>query len=472
MSKILFPKIFPVACHTDQIGKGSTFVAVRGMKEDGISYIVSALQKGAHKIVVKDSPLPDKVLRAIEQYHAELVYVKNARKALAQLSAQALGFPAKKLRIIGVTGTKGKTTTCFLLEHLLQTAGYKTAMLSTVHNKINKIIFSTNLTTQHPDYLHIFFNECVNTGVEWVVMEVAAQALSLERVHGIEFDGVVFTNFDLEHSEFYDSIEDYFAAKCTIFNYAKKDAPLLVNADDAWCQNILKSKKELIPFSLKDSRTTYSACLKTSNADRNCISLDNQEYCCSSLLGEFNAYNILAAIALLDQLGISKEAILKGLKSFSGVPGRLEIHKLANGVKVIIDKAHNPSSYKAVLGTLRSMAEHLIVVFGCGGERDTIKRPLMGKIASELADLVILTNDDPRSEDPETILQNILVGIDQLYSKKVYCELDRKKAIEFAYKHATKDSIIVLLGKGPDEYQLINGVKHFFSEREILQSLR
>jgi len=227
------PTIYPVACHTDHVGPGSIFVAIQGFKQDGVRYIQQALEKGATEIVVQDdAELSDLPLGV----HAHKV--SDTRKALAELSAQAAGYPAKKLKIIGVTGTKGKTTTVYLIEQVLKTAGYKTARLSTVNNAILDRENKAQLTTPQPDYLHQFFKRCVQEDVEYVVMEVAAQALSLHRVHGLQFDGVIFTNFSQEHGEFYDSMEDYFAAKCTIFEQINPGSPVLVNADDAWCRKI------------------------------------------------------------------------------------------------------------------------------------------------------------------------------------------------------------------------------------------
>jgi UDP-N-acetylmuramoyl-L-alanyl-D-glutamate--2,6-diaminopimelate ligase len=465
--KPTLPKTFPVTCHTDHVGPGSTFVAIKGMQEDGIKYVVQAIQKGATKIVVyQDAVLNDEILGLIEKNNIEFARVENPRKALAQLSAQALDYPAQKLKILGVTGTKGKTTTCFLLEHLLVHAGYKTALLSTVHNKINGTIFPTNLTTQHPDYLHVFFATCVQQGVEYVVMEVAAQAFSLNRVEGIAFDGAIFTNFDLEHAEFYATMEDYFAAKCQIFTQTKKGAPALVNIDDIH----LKKLNNVISYSLYEQCANFYAHYKPDLTSTQIV-LKDEYYFCHTLLGEYNAYNLLAAVSLLHSLGLPSDVLNNGLQTFAGVPGRMQLHTLPNGARGCIDNAHNPSSYKALLSTLRKLTDDLIVVFGCGGQRDATKRPIMGSIAAELCDTVLLTSDNPRTEDPAVIIEDIYEGIAKERQYKVIKELDRKVAIEKAYKLSKSTSIIAILGKGHDEYQLINGVKYPFSEKDILHHL-
>ena len=466
-----FPQIYPVACHTDNVGRGSTFVAVQGMQEDGTRYIAQALEQGATKIVVhEDAIVAPEVLALLKAKKSELVRVKNPRKALAQLSAQTLQYPAQKLKIIGVTGTKGKTTTCFLLEHFLAHAGYKTALLSTVYNKIGNAVLKTSLTTQHPDYLHVFFDQCVKQNVEYVVMEVAAQAISLHRVEGLLFEGVIFTNFDLEHSEFYASMDDYFAGKCKIFEHAKPGAPKVVNADDTWCKKIAKTEN-FVEFSFLKSEAQNFGVILSNNATGLKIFAGETEFFCSTLVGEFNAYNILATLSLLGALNISRTTLQTGLETFAGVPGRMQLHTLPNGARGCIDNAHNPSSYKALLSTLKILTDDLIVVFGCGGQRDTIKRPIMGSIAGELADRIILTSDNPRTEDPAKIIEDIYAGIAKDQQYKVVKELDRKIAIQKAYELSKPTSIIAILGKGHDEYQLINGVKSHFSEREILEHL-
>jgi UDP-N-acetylmuramoyl-L-alanyl-D-glutamate--2,6-diaminopimelate ligase len=465
-----FPSIYPVACHTDHIGIGSIFVAIKGMHNDGTSYITLALQKGATKIVIDQSVTLADDLSALINKQAELVRVPNTRQALALMSAKALNFPANKLKIIGITGTKGKTTTSFLVEHLLLAAGHKTALLTSVYNKIDTTILKTGMTTPHPDYLHVFFNECVKAGVEYVVMEVAAQALSLHRTDGIVFDGVIFTNFDMEHAEFYNSLEEYFAAKCLIFKQVKNGAPQLINADDVWCKELMRKLDNLTSFGFNTKSAMIPAYVQLYNHDIT-VQIGTDHFKCSALIGEFNAYNLLAAITLAKQLGLTTDQIQQGLDSFTGVPGRLQMYPLPNGARCFIDKAHNPSSYRAVLGVLRGLTEHLIVVFGAGGDRDKTKRPLMGIIAAQLCDIVIITTDDPRSEDPKAIMSDIFAGIPEQLQHKVLKEVDREKAIRKAYALAKPNSIIALLGKGTDEYQVVGNKKIYFSECKIIQLL-
>ena len=426
------------------MGPGSTFVAIKGMKHDGIDYINQALARGATSIVSETAI--DK--NSINTQNVCFIHVENARKALAILSAQAYDYPAKKLKFIAITGTKGKTTCSFLIEHLLRFNGYKTALLSTVKNSINGTDFPTKLTTQQPDYLHTFFNLCVENNVEWVIIEVAAQAFSLHRIAGLEFDAAIFTNFSKEHGEFYATMDDYFAAKKEIINYLKPQAPLILNAHDTRVKKLSEHYSNAILFD------------------------NNQTLPCPKLIGRFNNYNCAAVITCLKSLHLlNSDQIKLGLQTFNGVPGRIERYELPNGSCAIIDYAHNPSSYEAILGELSQHTDHLIVVFGCGGDRDASRRPLMGSIASKYANLMLLTSDNPRSEDPAQIVQDICSGINDTYHHKIIIELDRERAIKMAYHHARKNSIIALLGKGPDEYQIIKGVTTFFSEKQILQNL-
>ena len=470
------PKTFPVACHSDYVEPGGTFVAIKGMTMDGLDYIDAALRRGAKTIVVQEQTILSEALeQAIQHHQAQLERVRDPRQALAQLSADALGHPAQSLKIIGVTGTKGKTTTTFILEYLLKQLGYKTALLSSVKNRIRQHEFSTHLTTQHPDYLHIFFKMCIEQGVEWVVMEVAAQAATLYRVEGITFDALIFTNFSNEHAEFYSSPLDYFNAKKSLIKHLKASAPLILNADDT----ALKELESTHSFFFGLNQTTESRSLHITslgNANQGLhfkISTGTTQYIGSSpaLLGAFNLSNIAAATSCLYALDIPLEAANTFLTSFPGVPGRLNQYQLPNGARAIIDHAHNPSSFQAVLTTLRSLTTHLIVVFGAGGNRDTSKRPIMGTIAASYADFIVLTSDNPRSEDPSVIIQAIQKGIPEDKQHAVYIELDRSQAIHYAYAQSRANSIIALLGKGCEDYQVIGNTKIPFCEATIIKQL-
>lgn len=474
-----FPQIYPVACHTDNVGPESTFVVIKGMKDDGMRYIPLALAKGAKKIVFERSSVAsDELKEAIEQAGAEIVLVENARKALAELSAAALDHPASKLKIIGITGTKGKSTTTFLLEHMLSTAGLKTALISTVANRIGGIDFPAPLTTPQPDYLHVFFHECVKAGVEVVVMETAAQAFSCHRVDGIMFDAAIFTNFSPEHGEFYATYDDYFEAKKMMLQHLKPGAPLVLNADDEkvvglaalWPNpRLFTTTNQQVPH-----RATSAQLLDSSVAGLTCaIQHWSQNYSVHApmLMGNFNCANIAAAATVAHEMGISYMVIASAVNSFKGVPGRLNKYDLPRNIVAFVDQAHTPSSFQAALETLRPLTDQLIVVFGCGGDRDKVKRPHMGRIAASIADAVILSTDNPRSEDPVAITEAIYKGVEHKDLSKVMIEMDREKAIHTAYNLARPGAIIALLGKGVETYQHIGNQKIHFSEPEVLRTL-
>lgn len=471
-----FLKSLPVTCHTDYISPEGTFVAIQGQEKNGIDFIPEALKLGASKIIVQDDALlSQELLDLINKYEAELVKVKNTRKALAKFSAEAYGYPAKSLKILGITGTKGKTTTAYLTEHILKKAGYKTALISSVCNKILDKEYRSTLTTPQPDFLHAFLQQCKEQEVDYVVMEVAAQATTLYRTHGIEFEGLIFTNFSLEHSEFYKTQEDYFQAKKDLILQRKKGAPLIVNSDDPKVYSLRLEFDKVLAIGLNASADTQASLIKTTLQNgieaqiiSNSIAIHLRA---PYLLGEFNVYNILAAFSLTYALGIKANSIVKALIDFKSPKGRLETFRLPNGAIAFIDYAHNPSSFKSLFKAIKSLANKTIVVFGAGGGKDKTKRPLMGSISAKYNDTIILTTDNPRDEDPQEIIDNIKKGITENLAYKVVEELDREEAIKKAYNLSNSGDIILILGKGPDEYQIVKGKKTYFSELEILRKL-
>lgn len=473
---ILMPERFPVTAHSDFVSKDGIFVSIKGTQQDGALFIPEALSKGAKHIIADERCSIDKDLRQlIKKHDASLEIVTDARKALAIKSAHAAGDPATKLTLVGVTGTKGKTTTCFLLEHMLKT-GYKTALLSSAGNKILEAPMPTKLSapqaTPQADYLHQFLALCVKNEVTHVVIEVAAQALSTDRMFGIFFDAVIFTNFGLEHLEFYKNMDEYFNAKSSLLAMRKPNAPAVVFADETIEKKLIKNFSNVITFGTKKS---HNFCIEFSPIEsNNALRIDfflNQFHYYTKTIGVFNVFNIAASAIVSYRFAIAEAQIQQALISFPGVPGRGELHQLKNGALCVIDYAHNPLSYQAILSALRLKTTELIVVFGAGGQRDPSRRPLMGKIAAEFADVIFLTTDNCRFEDPNLIIQHILTGISSSDRKKVFIELDRAIAITMAYKKASIGTIIALLGKGPDCYQLVNGVKTYFNDLEVILSL-
>lgn len=465
---IVMPSVFPVTCHTDFVGQGSTFVAIKGMKTDGMLFIKQAIAKGATVIVIQDDVLlPEDIINACSAKGIAIQKVANTRIALAELSAAAAGFPAQKLTIFGITGTKGKTTTSALLAHIFNEAGYVTALLSTAFNKVKGASFKAPLTTAQPDYLHQFLKLCVDNGVTHCIIEVAAQALSLHRIHTLQLHGIIFTNFAREHLEFYESLESYFDAKKQIFSYAKPAALVLVNGDDLSCNTLPVHYLRFGINMVNDIKGNLSG---TASFVQGIIKYKQHEVVYSNpvLTARYNLYNCMAAVGMALLYGISSEVCTQALSTFGGVPGRFERYGLQNGSTCIIDSAHNPLSFEAILSGVRSMTNHLIVVFGAGGERDAGRRPIMGSIATIFADFIILTSDNPRSEDPQNIINDIIQGIKDIDKAKVVIEVDRAIAIQKAYELSKSGSIILLLGKGHEEYQLIGNVKQPFSEKAII----
>lgn len=464
------PTVFPVTCHTDHVTYGSTFVAIKGAKYDGIEFIALALKKGATTIVVDEcTPIDNALLAEIQKSQAKLIYVSNTRGALASLSAAAAGYPARKLSIIGITGTKGKTTTTYILEHIFRTAGIKVARITGVRNSIDGHEVPANLTTPQPDYLHQFFKVCVEKGVTHVIMEVAAQALSLNRIDTIQLDRVIFTNIAREHFEFYENIQDYFNAKCLILNNLAENGFCFVNGDDKQCATLISKGPHVMRYGFAQPVEVLAQDI--SNEKYVTITYNDKMVTCPSLIGHYNASNILAACAIAESYTIPHIIIQSALITCPAIPGRMEKYTLANGATCIIDYAHNPSSYEALLSTIRPLTKHLIVLFGASGSRDSGKRPLMGSIAAHYADIVILTSDNPGTINPLHIIETIVAGIETNHRHKVVIEIDRTQAIKQAYSLSNNESYILLLGKGTDEYQIIGTTKYNFSERMLIQSL-
>lgn len=447
----MIPKKYPITCHTKHIKKESVFVAIKGFKQDGTKYIEKAISLGAKKIVIDKNQ--KNILTHLEKYKdkIEFIFTNNTRKYLAKQSSLILKKPSSKLKIIGITGTKGKTTTTYLIEHILKNSGFKTALLGTIKNKIlNKEEESIN-TTPESDYIHMFFNECVKNNIDYVVMEVSSHSLSLHRTFGIKFDAIGFTNLAAEHLDFYKDMENYFNAKSILFNQVKLNGTIVLNTDDNWGKkafNNLNPKFEKLNLISLNKKTLKN-------------NFNNQ-----NLYGEFNKYNLTMAYLICQKLGIDKEKIDNAIKNFTGVPGRMQLHVLKNECKAFVDYAHNPSSMEAILKTLKPLTKNLIIVFGCGGDRDKTKRPVMGKIATRYANQIIISDDNPRTEDPKKIIDEILMGIEKQYLNKTFCFLDRKKAIEKAAKISDNNSIIAILGKGHENYYLVNDKKFHFDDFE------
>ncbi len=449
----MIPKIYPVTCHTDHVGPNSTFVAIKGFSVDGNKYIKDAIKNGATKIISEQKN--SEIIKLCKKLNIEFKQVKNARLELAIQSSKILKTKNIETKIIGITGTKGKTTTTYIIEHILRSAGFKTALIGTIKNQIlNKEINSIN-TTPESDFLHMFLHQCskksketFNVDVDYVVMEVSSHALSLNRTYGLKFDSIGFTNLDSEHLDFYKTMQKYFNAKFKIFKQIKNDSSIIINKDNIWGKKaieLIKKKNNIVPLEKK-------------------MFDQIKKYVPEHMPGKFNLYNFAMAFLICEKLKIPTNIIKNAIKKFPGVPGRLQKHQLKNKATAFVDYAHNPSSMEEVLKTLHKLTKDLIVIFGCGGDRDKTKRPLMGKISTKYGDKVIITNDNPRFENQNEIINNIVIGIPDKKMNKVQIIKNRKNAIQQAAQISTKDSIIAILGKGHENYNLIKGKKYIFDD--------
>jgi len=378
--------------------------------------------------------------------------LKLKRRVITALAAlHFYGNPSAKLKIVGVTGTNGKTTTATILYRVAMALGYKAGLLGTVENRIGEEIRPATHTTPDPIHLHKILNEMVERGCEYVFMEVSSHALDQNRVAGIKFVGGIFTNLTHDHLDYHKSVENYFLAKKKFFKMLPSSAFALSNADDEHGRMILEGIKAKQYFYGFKNKADFNEKLET------------------KLLGRFNEYNALAVYAAAVLLGLDKEKVKEALKNVAPPRGRFEHFTFPSGVLVIVDYAHSPDALEKIFGAvkeIKSKERKLISVFGCGGDRDPLKRRIMGKIGAMNSDIAIFTSDNPRSEDPEKIIAEMKTDLSMMDSKKVIALANRREAILEAVKIAQNGDIILCAGKGHEDYQEIKGVKHHFDDME------
>ncbi len=433
-------------------------MALRGLGADGHDFVRSALEKGAACCVTE------------EDLGENTIVVPSTRAALPIIAANFHENPADSLKFIGVTGTNGKTTTTYLIKQVLEDLGYKVGLIGTIHNMIGDKIIETNYTTPEPTELHRNFAQMKAEGIEYVVMEVSSQALDQHRVDGIHFENAIFTNLTQDHLDYHKTMEEYLAAKMKLFSMC--DTAILNKDEDA---------AELIAQSTDCKKLYYSKDMTTAHVFARNISyksscVDFQVFSNAQIAkirinipGTFSVYNALSVIALCQSMEIPLESVASSLAKVSGVKGRAEVVPANTDYTVLIDYAHTPDALMNILGTMRKVSSgRIVLLFGCGGDRDKTKRPIMGKIAAEMADFTIVTSDNPRTENPAEIINDILKGFKISKTKYIAIE-NRKEAIEYAISHAHKDDIIILAGKGHETYQITNEGKIHFDEREIVK---
>ncbi len=448
-------------------GPNDLFVAVPGTRTDGHEFIPQAEGNGAIAIVCeKIPPRP----RATVTY----VRVKDAREALATIAANYYDRPSRKLELIGVTGTNGKTTTVTLLHELFNKLGEQVGLISTVSNRIGEKEWEASLTTPDPITINALLHRMVQAGVRYCFMEVSSHAIEQKRVSGLAFKGAVFTNITHEHLDYHGTFEAYLKAKKGLFDALDRTAFALVNGDD-------KNSEYMLQNCGAGTRATYG--LKTA-ADIKGKIIENRlsglhlniggNDVWTSLIGSFNAYNLLAIYGVATLLGKPSLDVLTTLSTLSPVNGRFQYYKAEGGITGIVDFAHSPDALENIMTTIheiRTGNENVLTVVGCGGDRDKEKRPRMARIACANSDIVILTADNPRSEDPMKIIQEMEKGLGPEHSKKVIKNPDRQEAIRTACQMARPDDIILIAGKGHEKYQEVNGEKKPFDDMAILQEM-
>ena len=454
-----------------KVKKGYIFVAITGFTVDGHDYIENAIENGAAVIVAENI---DKIKNKKISDEVTLIIAKNTREFLALSSCNFYNNPSKKFKLIGITGTKGKTTTTFMIKDILEKAGKKVGLIGTVAIYINgnKIIDSDRTTPESLE-LQKIFSKMVEEKVEYVIMEVSSQSLKLHRVDGCNFDIVAFTNFSEDHisEKEHPNMQDYFESKLKLFNMCKKG---FVNIDDLHGNKIpnMFPEKEIIGYGIDNFGNVLAKDITITNSyvDFKVKITDRNERIKVDIPGRFTVYNALCAICISKQFGIDAETIKAALEKVK-VPGRSEMVENKLNIPIMIDYAHSPESLENILRAVKSYTRgRVISVFGCGGDRDSRKRPIMGEISGKIADYTIITSDNPRTEKPENIVKDIEEGIIKTKGKYEVI-VDRKQAIEKAIKMANKNDIIVLAGKGHEPYQEINGVKHSFDERIIVNEI-
>ncbi len=448
-----------VTSDSRKVQPGSLFVAVAGFAADGNRFIPMAMEKGAAVVVTAKKP----------EQEVPYVLVASDRLALALIGANYYGNPSRDMVMIGITGTNGKTSTTWLLKQVLQHAiGAKVGLIGTMENHIGDLVLSTERTTPESIELQQLFAQMRTAGCTHAVMEVSSHALTLDRVAGIHFDVASFTNLTEDHLDFHKTMEEYCDAKAILFTRCNK---AVVNADDSWAQRITKDcTAPVLTASVHGNGqlVAENVRMRADGVNFTAVHGDSRVAVSVPIPGKFTVYNVLGVLGIALQLGISLEASAAALATVQGVKGRVEVVPTpGKEYTVLIDYAHTPDGLENVLSSVRDFCKgRLISVFGCGGDRDPIKRPIMGRIGVELSDLAVITSDNPRTEDPMAIIADILKGVEGAENYKVM--ENRQKAIAYAMDIAKKDDIIVLAGKGHETYQEIMGVKNHMDEREIV----
>jgi UDP-N-acetylmuramyl-tripeptide synthetase len=451
-----------------QVKDGFVFVAYKGCHHDGYNFIEDAVEKGAICVI------SDRDFKHHSDNEYEKVIVKDVYEFSAKIALYFYDYPSKKINLIGITGTNGKTTTTYILESIYREAGHKTGIIGTIQNKINDEILKTENTTPFPVDLQKLLNQMVSQNVDTVFMEVSSHALTLDRVVGCEFDGAIFSNLTKEHLDFHINMKNYCMAKQKLFNALTEKGFAVVNLDDKYSKKMIeKTKAKVLEYSLKEKTDVYAKNIKFDRKNffmnfdiifdkKNIVSIK------SHLLGKHNVYNILSASAMAYSQGIDIQIIKRGIEKLTNVLGRFEFVREGQDFACVVDYAHTDDALTRILKACKSFRmNRIITVFGCGGNRDRKKRPLMAKAAAKYSDFVIVTSDNPREEDPRKIITDIEIGFNTIDFKDYTIIIDRDSAIEEAIKKAQRNDLVLIAGKGHENYQIIGTQKIDFSDKEV-----
>ena len=458
--------ISSVTFDSRKVKKDSLFIATRGTASDGHHYIELAIESGAVAIVCEDLP---------ETLKENVTYVKvlDSSASLGYIACNFYDNPSEKLKLVGITGTNGKTTTVTLLFNLFRGLGYNVGLLSTVENKINTTVIPSTHTTPDALALNELLSKMVEAGCQYAFMEVSSHAIVQHRITGLKFTGAAFSNITHDHLDYHKTFEEYIRAKKIFFDNLQDDAFALTNKDDRNGMVMLQNTKaKKYSYGLK-SIADFKSRVVENHLNGLLLSIDNQEVWVK-LIGSFNAYNVLVVYAISQLLKQDRVQVLTTLSNLNSVEGRFQYIKSKSGIVAIVDYAHTPDALKNVLETIKDIRtgnEQVITLAGCGGDRDAAKRPIMAQIACEYSNKVILTSDNPRSENPEDILNQMQAGINPVDAKKTLRISDRKEAIRTAVAFAKEGDIILIAGKGHEKYQEINGIKHPIDDFEIVKEI-
>ena len=454
-----------------RIEKGNLYIAIKGTQADGHDFIAQAMERGAVAVVCERFPATISL---------EIVYVKVADTSatLGEMASAYFDFPSKALRVVGITGTNGKTTTVTLLYRLINMMGGKAGLISTVSNYIGNDPIPATHTTPDAIELNRLFRKMVDSGCTHCFMEVSSHAIVQKRVEGIHFTGGLFSNITHDHLDYHNTFSEYIAAKKMFFDKLPSEAFALTNIDDRNGRVMVQNTNARVyTYSLR-SMADYRCKVIEQQMNGMLLSIDNTELWCR-LIGGFNAYNLLAAYAVANLLGFEKQSILTGLSAMEPVRGRFEHLAADNGVVAVVDYAHTPDALDNVISTItkiRQEGQRLITVVGAGGNRDKTKRPVMAQVAVQGSDMVILTSDNPRNEEPSDIINDMKQGVAASQVGKVLSIVDRREAIRTACLLATAGDIVLIAGKGHETYQEVKGIRHHFDDKEevieIFKSLK